>query len=471
MKALMVASPATGSGKTTVTLTLMAALRKRGLTVQGFKCGPDFIDPAHHTHVTGRSSRNLDSWMLNAEANRTIFDGASRDADITVVEAMMGLFDGVSGSNEQGSSAEIAKQLNIPVVLVIDASTAARSIAAVLHGFETFDPDLKVLGVILNKVAGEGHLRYLQQAIEGSCQSIVLGSLPDVAALRIPERHLGLVTAAEQPLSNEQISLLADLAERYIDLDKLIRLCEPQASPFLSAQSDNSRKATLSDTGEDASTPQVRIGVPRDRAFCFYYEENLELLQDAGATIVEFNTLECNHLPTGLNALYFGGGYPELFAEPLSNNHSLIREIDEFASSGKPIYAECGGLVYLSDQLRLLDGRTFKMTGVLPLKIEMTRGPVNFGYTEITLERDCLLGSSGSVVRGHSFHYSKVAESGVLDHAYRASFTLSGRSEAEGFVKKNVLASYIHLHLKSNPSCAASLITHARLAREAVAHP
>ncbi|HTD21797.1 MAG TPA: cobyrinate a,c-diamide synthase [Terriglobales bacterium] len=468
MKAFMVASPVTGSGKTTVTLALMAALRRRGFTVQSFKCGPDFIDPAHHACVTGRGSRNLDSWMLDAEANQTIFDHASQGADVAVVEAMMGLFDGVAGGSEQGSSAEIAKQLSIPIVLVVDVSTAARSIAAVIHGFESFDTNLRVVGVVLNKVGGEGHLRLLQEAIQGSCRSAVLGSLPHAAKLHIPERHLGLVTAAEQPLSSEQISLLADLAERHINLDVLIGACE-STQPALGGEAKfiSTKAATPVKTDQDGSAPKVRIGVPRDRAFCFYYEENLELLRDAGAAIIEFDSLECNHLPAGLDALYFGGGYPELFAEQLSHNHSLIGDIRQFASSGKLIYAECGGLIYLSDQLRTLDGCIFKMAGVLPLVIEMTRGPVNFGYTEVVLERECLLGESGSVARGHSFHYSKIAESGKLDHVYRVFYTLSGRSEPEGFVKNNVLASYIHLHFKSNPALAASLVAHAYAAREA----
>jgi cobyrinic acid a,c-diamide synthase len=461
MKAFMVASPATGSGKTTVTLALIAALTRRGLVVQSFKCGPDFIDPAHHAHVAGRSSRNLDSWMLDSQANREIFHHGSEGADIAVVEAMMGLFDGVTGAGEQGSSAEIAKQLDLPVVLVLDASMAARSIAAVIQGFENFDADLKMAGVILNRVGSEGHLHFLQQAIAASCKSPVLGSLPHTPALHIPERHLGLVTAAERPLSTEQVSLLADLAERHIDLDALLRVCGDVAS-YVSTEAD-----VPSGTHNPDSVPKVRIGVPRDQAFCFYYEDNLEMLRSEGAEVVEFNSLQCSSLPAGLDALYFGGGYPELFAQQLSDNQPLIRDVRQFVSSGKPVYAECGGLIYLSDRLRTLDGYTFQMAAVLPLAIEMTGGLVHFGYTEVTFERDCLLGKRGEVARGHSFHYSKMTELGEVDHAYRTAYTLSGRSELEGLVKGNVLASYIHLHFKSNHGLAASLVAHARTAREA----
>jgi len=466
MKAFMVASPATGSGKTTLTLALIAALRRRGLVVQSFKCGPDFIDPAHHTHVAGRSSRNLDSWMLDAQANREIFHDGIREADIAVAEAMMGLFDGVTGAGEQGSSAEIAKQLNLPVLLVLDASMAARSIAAVIQGFENFDADLKILGVILNRAGGEGHLRFLQQAIGASCKTPVLGSLPHAPALHIPERHLGLVTAAERPLSTEQVSLLADLAERQIDLDALLSACGDAAS-YVSTEAVSTGAAIPTRIHNDDYTAKVRIGVPRDQAFCFYYEENLDMLRSEGAEIVEFNSLQCSNLPAGLDALYFGGGYPEVFAQQLSDNQPLIRDLRQFASSGKPVYAECGGLIYLSDQLRTLDGRTFKMAGVLPLAIEMTGGLVHFGYTAVTFERDCLLGKRGAAARGHSFHYSKMVELGDVDHAYHAAYTLTGRSELEGLAKGNVLASYIHLHFKSNPGLAASLVAHARAAREA----
>jgi cobyrinic acid a,c-diamide synthase len=454
MKAFMVASSGTSSGKTTLTLALMAALRKRGLVAQGFKCGPDFIDPAHHAAITGRPSHNLDSWMLDAETNRDIFQRATRGADVAVIEAMMGLFDGVTGASERGSSAEIAKQLNVPVLLVLDASAAARSLAAVIRGFETFDPGVKVLGVVLNKVAGEGHLRLLTDAIRASCDSPVLGSLPPTSAIHIPERHLGLTTAAEHPLSNEQASLLGDLADNHLDLNGLLN-----ASGFVQPGAEDA----ASDAGANCSLlPKVRVGVPRDAAFCFYYEENLHALREQGAEIVEFSSLECSQLSAGLDALYFGGGYPELFAERLSSNRSLNNDIRQFASTGKPIYAECGGLIYLAEQLRTIDGRVFPMCGLLPLNIEMTGNLVHFGYAEVTFERDCLLGARGTAARGHSFHYSKVARAEDLEQVYRVSYTLSGRTQSEGFGKGNVLASYIHLHFRSNPTLARSLITRAR---------
>jgi len=461
----MVAAPGTGSGKTTLTLALMAALQKRGLVVQGFKCGPDFIDPAHHMHLTGRISRNLDSWMLDRQTNHAIFHNAMQSAEIAVIEAMMGLFDGVAGAGEQGSSAEIAKQLNVPVLLVIDASSAARSVAALVHGFEKFDPGVKILGVVLNKVGGEGHARLLREAIESSCNCRVIGSLTYDSRLQIPERHLGLTTAAERPLSPEQISLLADLAERHLDLEALLETSanlRGDVACYVSPGRVEGGKLTA------GSLSRLRIGVPRDPPFCFYYQDNLDLLKTAGAEIVEFNSLNSNHLPAELDAMYFGGGYPELFAKDLSENTSLLREVREFAAAARPIYAECGGLIYLASELRLLDGTAFKMAGVLPISIEMTRNPVNFGYTEVTFERDCLLGNRGTVARGHSFHYSRVAHAQQLDRVYRVSYTLTGRSEPEGFSHLNVLASYIHLHFKSNPTLADALVAQARAQRKAV---
>jgi cobyrinic acid a,c-diamide synthase len=458
MKAFMVASPGTSCGKTTLALALMAALRKRELIVQGFKCGPDFIDPAHHAVVTGRASHNLDSWMLDAETNRDIFQRTSRGAEVAVIEAMMGLFDGVGGATERGSSAEIAKQLNVPVLLVVDGSAAARSLAAVVRGFESFDPGVKLLGVVLNKVGSEGHLRLLTEAIRASCSTPVLGSLPPTPTIQIPERHLGLTTAAERPLSIEQVSFLAGLVEQHLDLNSLLDACG-----FVQARSQNARGYVST----KSSLPKVRVGVPRDRAFCFYYEENLNALREQGAEVAEFNLLESSRLPAELDALYFGGGYPELFAEQLSTKRSLIDDVRQFAAAAKPIYAECGGLMYLAEQLRTADGRIFEMSGVLPLVIEMTSGLVHFGYAETTFECDCLLGARGGVARGHSFHYSRAAQSGDLDHAYRVSYTLSGRCHAEGFARGNVLASYIHLHFRSNPALAASLIADARTVREA----
>jgi cobyrinic acid a,c-diamide synthase len=287
----------------------------------------------------------------------------------------------------------------------------------------------------------------------------VFGSLPPTPAIHIPERHLGLTTAAERPLSTEQASLLAELAENHVDLTRLLDACD-LARPV-------SNEAANDVPSQYSSASNVRVGVPRDAAFCFYYEENLNALRAQGGEIIEFDSLEFDRLPAGLDALYFGGGYPELFAAQLSSNRSLRDDIRQFASSGRPVYAECGGLIYLAEHLRTTDGNTFEMSGVLPLAVEMTERLVHFGYAEVVLERDCPLGTRGTIARGHSFHYSRILRSGDLEQAYRVSYTLSGLSQPEGFVRGNVLASYVHLHFRSNPSLAASLIAQARTVKEA----
>jgi cobyrinic acid a,c-diamide synthase len=451
-KGFVIAGPASGVGKTTVTLGLMAALRRRGLEVQPFKCGPDFIDTGHHTRACGRPSRNLDGWMLSADRNSDIFRRNAAGADVCVVEGVMGLFDGASGTSEAGSTAEMAKLLGLPVVLVIDASAAARSVAALVHGFETFDPQVKIFGVIFNKVAGPVHYALLREAVESTCGALPLGYLPREERIQIPERYLGLFTASEDLLPNASLALLAELVEGHINLERLLEsaasfAARPKAEP-------------CAPTGS-----HVRVGVARDRAFCFYYEDNLDALRAAGAEIVEFSPLQDATLPAGLDALYFGGGYPELYAGQLSANREMIAAVRKFADKGGVIYAECGGLMYLANKIVTRDHEAFSMSDVLPLGLQMTDRLVNFGYAEVCLARDCFWGGAGARARGHSFHCSTITESAPMEQTYRVSYTLSKREEAEGFRIKNVLASYIHLHFLSCSGLAATFVENARRAK------
>jgi cobyrinic acid a,c-diamide synthase len=453
MKGFLVAGPASGVGKTTTSLALCAALRARGLTVQAFKCGPDFLDTGHLSAVTGRPARNLDGWMLDEAANRNTFVHATADADIAIVEGMMGLFDGISGQADRGSAAEIAKWLSLPVILVLDASNSARSIAAVLRGFEVFDPALRFAGVVLNGVAGQSHYRTLRDAVRSTSSTPLLGWLPREESVRIPERHLGLRTAQEEPAWDKRKEAFAAVAEKQFALDELLR-----STPDLPVELHREQRPTTS--------ARASIGVAQDRAFCFYYQDNLDLLERAGARIVPFSPLRDAHLPKGIDALYLGGGYPEIYAPQLSANTSLATEIRAFAQQGRPIYAECGGMMYLSEQLRRSDGQVFPMTGVLPVEIEMTEGLVRFGYVEVDLMRDCLLGTKGTALRGHSFHYSRSAATREMPAAFHARYTLSGKSEEEGVVFRNVLASYVHLHFGGAPSIATTFVRTA----EEIAH-
>jgi len=451
VNAFVVAGTGSGVGKTTVALAIIAALRSRGFTVQPFKCGPDFIDGGHLAVATSRPARNLDTWMLSAETNREIFSRASSRCHVAVVEGMMGLFDGVTGSSEEGSTAEISKLLDLPVVLVADAGNSARSIAAVIRGFEMFDSKLRFVGIVLNRVAGDAHFHMLESAIRQSSVVPVLGWLPVEADAAIPERHLGLHTAAEG--IGASLSTLMGLGNR-LDLDQL-----------LSATVYNQRSENALVTKPDPKYEGIRLGVARDRAFSFYYEDNLDLLCENGAEIVEFSPLVDSVLPENLHALYFGGGYPELHAASLSRNIRLLQDIREFADANKPIYAECGGLMYLAEQLTTIEGQSYPMASILPVAIEMTKSLVHFGYADVEFAHDCLLGRKGTHVRGHSFHCSRIVAHDSLRCVYRVHYSLSGRREQEGFVRGRVLGTYIHLHFRSNPSLVSSFLQQAGSAR------
>jgi cobyrinic acid a,c-diamide synthase len=452
MNAAMIAGTASGVGKTTVALAVMAGLRSRGVVVQPFKCGPDFIDGGHHSAICGRTSRNLDSWMLSGDANRHIFLRASAGASFSLVEGVMGLFDGVAGSGEEGSSAEIAKFLGLPVILVLDASASARSLAAVARGFEVFDPSLRLAGFMLNRVAGESHLRLLESAIRSSTTLPILGWLPVEDSIAIPERHLGLHTAVENAGSSRRFEAFAQLAERYFDLDSL-----SQIGTLISSTDNDVRKSY--------EAISVRVAVARDESFCFYYEDNLDALRELGAKIVTWSPLRDRELPKGVDALYFGGGYPELYARQLSENQSLLGDLRRFAQAGKPIYAECGGMMYLAEKLDLLDGTSCAMAGVLPLRVATTKRLVHFGYADVEFLEDCLLGEKGTVVRGHSFHCSRVVGDSLTHPAYRVHYSLSGRRLLDGYSEGNVLASYIHLHFRSNAGLAQAFLRNAKAAQ------
>jgi cobyrinic acid a,c-diamide synthase len=455
MIAFVVAGTASGVGKTTVALALMAAFRERGYVVQPFKCGPDFLDAGHHSAICGRVARNLDTWMLDGEANRAIFDSATRDADVAIVEGMMGVYDGVSGGGEEGSTAEIAKLLHLPVVLVLDAANSARSIAAVVKGFGSFDAELRFAGIVLNGVSSRDHFRMLEAAICPVTATPILGRIPRDPSITIPERHLGLHTIEEHLSSSQHPDRLREIAREYLDLNPLLAIS-------FSDSPNSSTKSQIRAHPPCTGKPSVRIGVARDKAFSFYYEDNFDLLREQGADCVFFSPLADSHLPPNLDALYLGGGYPELYADTLSSNQQMSAEIRSFSGSGKPVYAECGGLVYLGCSLALLDGKVYPMSGVLPLEFEMTPHLVQFGYVDVEFVNDCLLGEKGTRLRGHSFHCSRLRSPGNLPTVYQIHYSLSRQAEEEGFAYKNVLASYIHLHFRGNPRVAVSFVGAAR---------
>jgi cobyrinic acid a,c-diamide synthase len=434
-----------GVGKTTITLGLMAAFQKRGLQVQSFKVGPDFIDPGHHSKLLGVPSRNLDGWMLSNGYNRTTFSRAMDGKNLGVVEGVMGLFDGYDGRSETGSTAQMAKLLGAPVILVVDARSMARSIAALVHGFKTFDQEVRLAAVIANRVGSKTHSQFLAEAMESVADVSFLGGLPRAEEIAIPERHLGLVTSAEEPYTSELFDKLAMLVEEYLDLDNLLRLSA----------------ANVSD--EDLVLPPshqtgVRIGVARDEAFCFYYQDNLDLLTYYGGQLCFFSPLRDRNLPDSVAGLYLGGGYPELYAPQLSENKSLNSEILAAADSGMPIFAECGGFMYLTRSIEVED-RTYPMVGLYPFGTRMLARRKALGYREVVLKKDSLLGPQGLKARGHEFHYSElVDEPGDIPYLFQVSNRKGISTLTDGFLRHNTLGGYIHLHFGSNPEMAANFV-------------
>jgi cobyrinic acid a,c-diamide synthase len=475
MKSIVIAAPHSGSGKTTLTLGIMAALRTRGLKVAPFKVGPDFIDPGYHQLATGTASVNLDGWMCNAEFVRSSFANHSEGADIAVIEGVMGLFDGIDGVSDAGSSAEIAKTLSAPVVLVVDARSQARSAAALVHGFSSFDPAVRVAGVIFNNVGSENHERILREAVAASCPGVVMiGCIPRDPALAIPSRHLGLLTAEENPLTASLLEKLVELMSRKLDLETLLRIaggdtgsCAPLADPVGHQINDPNDPVveSLARPGANATRSvaairgAVRIAVARDAAFCFVYEDNLRLLRESGADLRFFSPLEAGALPDDISGIYLPGGYPELFAERLAANRSLKKEIVSAIEAGMPVYAECGGFIYLTRGVDA-DGLFRPFLGIFPVRTRMLPRRKALGYREVELTGETVIGPAGTVARGHEFHYSEMEQMpDDVERLYSVNRkgTIIG---TEGYRYKNCLASYIHLHFGSSPAIAESFVGH-----------
>jgi cobyrinic acid a,c-diamide synthase len=432
-----------GSGKTTISLGLMAALGKKGYAVQPFKIGPDFIDPGLHGAVTGRTSWNLDRWMCGDEYVKRLFSEMSSGRDISIVEGVMGLFDGGTSS-----TAEISKLIGVPLILVLDVRSMAESAAAVLRGVESFDSDLQIAGVILNRVGSERHLSMVRRAIEESCDTVIVGYLPRESSLNIPGRHLGLHTAEDSFLTGEFIERLSSFVEDHIDLDRLIREVRVRGGEPRGKRAETRSKKLRSEIKDQIS--KIRIAVARDEAFCFYYEDNLELIRMAGMEVVYFSPLNDAGLPEGTSGLYLGGGYPELYARRLSENHSMLEAVSGFIRNGGAAYAECGGFMYLTEGIYDFDGKFHKMAGVYPVCARMRKSRFNLGYREVILKEDTLIGRRGDKLRGHEFHYSEI---GDMPATVRDVYGNGG-----GYMVNNCLGSYIHIHFAGNMQIAVALL-------------
>lgn len=428
--AFLIGGVKSGSGKTLVTLSLMAALRKRGLAVQPFKCGPDYIDPTLHQLVTGQTSSNLDLKMCGESFCNNIFKEKATLADICVVEGVMGLFDG-----GEASSASLAKSLNLPVILIIDVRSVAESVAAVLHGFETYDKELNIVGVIFNFTGSDRHKELIKNEVERNCKTQLLGFLPRDEKLSVPSRHLGLYMGNEL---KEQLELdkMVELVETHIDIDTLLKQCHYRTVP--------AEKATPSPFVIRQTS--VRLAVARDEAFCFYYQDNLDMLEKAGVEIRYFSPVHDSDLPEDIQGIYFGGGYPEIYAERLSANGNIISQIRGFNRDRGYIYGECGGFMYLCDDIVDEQGAVYPMLGLIHTRVRMDKKLRKLGYREVRLHSDCMLGDKGDVRYGHEYHYS---EEESLSRMLPPLF--ENDNDMYGYENGNCIGSYVHLHFGRTP--------------------
>ena len=459
---LIIAGTHSGVGKTTITAGLIAALVRRRLAIQPFKVGPDYIDPTFHALAAGRPCRNLDAWLVPPERLARLFAHHAARSELAIIEGVMGLFDGCGYDDETGSTAQVAKLLGAPVVVVIDAARMARSAAAFAVGCLTFDPQVPLAGFIVNRVGSERHGEGVARAIEQTTGKPVFGWLARDPRLAIAERQLGLIPTIEPGAWHAFIDAAADTVARQLDLDRLLAMA--QAAPTLNVQQLNDDvQATPSDG------PRPIIAVARDEAFHFTYEENLELLAAAGAELRFFSPLIDRGLPEGTSAILLSGGFPEHHAARLASNRSMHTALRESHAARLPIYAECGGLMYLTDAIVDAQGRRHPMVGLLGGEARMGE-KLSLGYRQATAAADGWLLDAGQTLRGHEFHYSAwVDRPADLPPAYLVT-TADGRAPVrpEGASFDNLWASYIHVHFFSQPEVATRFVA---AAREASARP
>lgn len=451
---LLISGTSSGVGKTTVMVGLTLALQARGLRVAVFKCGPDYLDPTYHRRAAGSPCHNLDGWMMGREAVIRTFERAGRGADVALIEGVMGLFDGASATTEEGSAAEVAKWLRSPVLLVVDTQGMARTVAAVAKGFAEFDPDVPLRGILCNRVGSRGHLELLREA---NPSPPVVGGLPVEPRYSFPERHLGLRTADRDSIPDDLLQPWGGLVEDWADVPEILRIARA-APPLPMGQEPPGSLGVGSKVGP-------RIGIAFDEAFHFYYEDNLARLEAMGAELVRFSPVHDASLPE-VDGLYFGGGYPELMAAELSRNGGMIADVRGFAERGGPIYAECGGLMYLCRAILTLDSVRHAMVGLIDGEVVVKDKLQALGYVEVETQAPSLLGPAGLRFRGHQFRYSEFVRPPTgCDHRYQVWKRRGGEISPEGYATRNVLASYVHAHWASNPEAAEGFVRASEAAR------
>lgn len=454
-RTFIVAGTSSGCGKTTVTLGLLSLLTQRGLRVQPCKVGPDYLDTGWHSAVTGTASLNLDRFMLPVATLNALFAERMQHADVAVIEGVMGLFDGYGISPDYCSTAGMAKQLNCPVILLVDGKAVSTSIAATVMGFQHFDPALKLAGVIVNRVNSESHYQLLKSAIERYCGVPVLGYVPRVEGVSLPERHLGLVTARESVVNSQPWADFASQLEKTLDIDQLLALSVCDALP-------SGAWPELPAAGSGAG---LTLALADDEAFNFYYPDNISLLERAGVRIVRFSPLHDSQLPE-CQMIWLGGGYPELYAEKLSANHTMRAQILAAHQRGVAIYGECGGLMYLGSSLQDSHGATYPMVGAIPGHSVMGKKLTRFGYCESRALAPTLLADTGETLRGHEFHYSEFTPQ--IPAVMACSKTRDGavlQAWSGGWQVGNTFASYLHIHFAQRPTLLNRWISAARRAK------
>ncbi len=446
---IVIAGVRSGVGKTTIATGLMGALARRGYTLQPFKAGPDYIDPSYHRVACGVPSRNLDTWLLPHPTVLELYARAASKRQISVVEGVMGLFDGHSSLDEEGSTAQLAKLLGAPVILVADASKVARSVAAEVLGFQQFDPDLNVAGVILNGVASDRHLDFCKPQIETTTGLPVLGYLPRRPEFEQPERHLGLIPTVEGTVARQWYDVLTAQVEETIDVGRVAELADRASFPAADTHAGGVFP-------NETQPKRALIAVAQDRAFNFYYQDSLDLLDAWGAAIAPFSPLDDKSLPEGAGGVYLGGGFPEMFAAELSANRPMLDSIRRAAARGIPVYGECGGLMYLGRNLTDLDGEKHAMAGLLPAVSSMSQSRLSLGYRELEARDDGPLLCAGQRVRGHEFHWSTLEQQPGEDESVYLIINQDGRPD--GFRSGSVWGTYVHLHLGSAPGLASRFV-------------
>jgi len=455
---LIIAALRGGSGKTIVSIGIIAALRGRGHSVAPFKKGPDYIDAGWLALAAGRPCYNLDTFLLDADSIRRSFCFHAPSFDVALIEGNRGLYDGIDLDGAT-STAELAKLLRAPVVMCVDCTKTTRTMAAVISGCVQFDPDASIRGVILNRVAGSRHESILRRSIEHYSGVPVIGAVPKLGRQIFPERHMGLVPTPEHGWAADSIQSIARIAAQHIDLEALMRLA--QAAPAVDTVCEKPALDQPKGRATTVEPPAARIGILKDSAFQFYYPENIEALQAAGAEIVFISPLREDTLPD-VDALYIGGGFPETHAQELAANTGFSRRMRELVEGGFPVYAECGGLMYLGEEL-VLEGKSFPMAGVLPLSFGLFKRPQGHGYTVVTVEGENPYYPVGAEVRGHEFHYSRVLRwsGSESDFVFKMQRGVGIHGDRDGLVHKNVLATYTHIHALGNPGWASALVRNA----------